>query len=148
MTNQETARAMKSHHAQMAKELNDLVLAISTSEASWESARNAVASYLREQVLPHAAAEESTVYRVGAKEESLKALIDSMLFEHTIIKGVAERIASSNGRDESLVLAAEAAKLFEVHAEKENRFIIDFLEPRNDVDLGAVLGDMHQLLAH
>jgi hypothetical protein len=49
--------------------------------------------------------------------------------------------------EEALVLGTEAARLFDVHAEKENRFIIAVLEPRNDIDLASVLGDMHHLLS-
>ncbi len=147
MSNQEVAQAMYGHHAIMVNQLQDLTHKVETAEIGWESARDQVVAYLVEEVLPHAVAEESTIYRVGTEFESLKKLIESMLFEHTVIRRLTDSLRASVLRSQALSLAASAAKLFEVHAEKENRFIIATLEPREDVNLGAVLGDMHQLLA-
>ncbi len=148
MSNQEIAQAMRGHHAIMAQQLQDLAQKLETPESAWQSAREAVAAYLTNEVLPHAAAEESTVYRVGTNLANLTKLIESMLYEHTVIQSLTERLQGSPTQSQALTLAAQAAKLFEVHAEKENRFIIAVLEPREDVDLEAVLGDMHQLLAY
>ncbi len=148
MSNQEVAQAMRGHHAVMVQQLQDLAHNLETAETAWELARDQVAAYLVDEVLPHAGAEESTIYRVGRELESLSKLIESMLFEHTVIRSLTDSLRGSRVHRQALTLATSAAKLFEVHAEKENRFIIATLEPREDVDLGAVLGDMHQLLAH
>ena len=147
MSNQEIAQAMRGHHAIMAQQLQDLAGKIESADPAWESARDEVAAYLTGEVLPHAAAEESTIYRVGTRLESLSKLIESMLFEHTVIQNLTESLRESRTRDQALTFAVQAAKLFDVHAEKENRFIIATLEPREDISLREVLGDMHRLLA-
>lgn len=148
MSNQEVAQAMRRHHAIMVQHLEDLVGYLEKADTAWQTTRDRVAGYLVSNVLPHAAAEESTIYRVGTALESLTKLIESMLFEHAVIRDLAKSLEGSRTQGQALTLAASAAKLFEVHAEKENRFIIATLEPRADVDLEAVLGDMHQLLGH
>lgn len=148
MSNQDIAMAMRDHHAFMAQQLQNRVQSIETASTTWESARDAVVAYLVDEVLPHAAAEESTVYRVGAKLESLRQLIESMLFEHVVIQGLTEDLRESSQQSRAITLGAQVAKLFEVHAEKENRFIIAVLEPMAEINLEEVLGDMHELLAH
>lgn len=148
MSNQEIASAMRSHHDLMVQQLQDLVQKIETAGPEWKSARDEVAVYLADEVLPHATAEESTVYRIGSTLEILSKLIESMLFDHTVIQSLTESLRGAHAQTQALTVAVQAAKLFEVHAEKENRFIIAVLEPRKDVDLGEVLGDMRQLLAH
>ncbi len=147
MSNQAVAQKMREHHALMARQLHILADNVLTQKEQWETARNEVGAYLTDDILPHAAAEEATIYRVGSETESLKGLIESMLFEHGIIRETRDRLLAAPKWEEALVLGTEAARLFDVHAEKENRFIIAVLEPRNDIDLASVLGDMHHLLS-
>jgi hemerythrin-like domain-containing protein len=147
MSNQEVAQRMREHHALMARQLHILADNVVTQKDRWEIDRNEVGAYLTDDILPHAAAEEATIYRVGTQMESLKGLIDSMLFEHGVIRETRDRLLAAPKWEEALVLSTEAARLFDIHAEKENRFIIAVLEPRNDVDLASVLGDMHHLLS-
>ena len=148
MSNQEIAQAMRDHHAIMVRQLEDLARKIGTDELAWESARDETVTYLVAEVLPHAAAEESTVYQDGAKLENLSKLIESMQFEHTVIRALTDELRESHTQIQALTVAVQAAKLFEVHAEKENRYIIATLELRNDVDLRVILGDMRKLLIH
>ncbi len=147
MTNQEVGQAMRQHHALMARQLHALVDNVVTQKEQWETARNEVSAYLADDILPHAAAEEATVYQVAAQVESMKGLVDSMLFEHGIIRETREKLLTAPKWEQALTLSAEAARLFAVHAEKENRFIIAVLERRSDVNLASVLGDMHHLLS-
>ena len=148
MSNGEVAEAMMNHHAQMIGELKQVVSAVTSNLVAWDEGRDKVVDYLRAEILPHAATEESTVYRMGAQYERLTALIDSMVFEHAIIRSVMEALQLSSTREECIVLAAQASKLFSVHAEKENRFIIADLASRAEVDLRTMLGNMRHSLAH
>jgi hemerythrin-like domain-containing protein len=147
MSNQEIAEAMRNHHALMAQQLHTLAGHVVTQKEEWGTARNEVGMYLTDDILPHAAAEELTIYRVAAQVDSMKGLIDSMLFEHGVIREIREKLMAASMWEEAVTFSTEAAKLFEIHAEKENRFIIAVLEPRSDVDLASVLGDMHHLLS-
>ena len=147
MSNKEIAEAMRNHHALMARHLHMLADNVMSQKDRWDTARNEVSAYLADDILPHAAAEETTIYQVANEFESMKGLIDSMLFEHGIIRETREKLMAATEWEEALSFSTEAAKLFEVHAEKENRFIIAVLEPRAGVDLAAALGDMHHLLA-
>ena len=146
MSNPETAGAMRAHHAEMAAELNARTSALA-SDTDWTAARKNVVSYLLDDVLPHAQAEESTIYKIAMQYDSLSSLVQSMIWEHTIIRDLSHALANSANRDEALVIAGQAAQLFWVHAEKENRFIIAMLESRADVDLDGLLGAMRDSLA-
>ena len=147
MSNLETAHAMYDHHASMTRQLNALVGKLDPFSPTWVLARDEVSEYVCQELIPHAEAEETTVYHVAASLESLSKLIESMRYEHTEIQRLTRSLQVARTPDEGLMLAGQIAILFEVHAEKENRFVIDVLALQPDVDLPAVLGDMHQMLA-
>ncbi len=147
MSNQETADAMVSHHHEMAQTLQERVQELGSNTNTWSSARDHIVDYLLEDVLPHAKAEESTIYEVALQYEPLVALVQSMIWEHTVICDLAHALKEATHRDGALMAAAQAERLFEVHAEKENRFIIADLTPRPGVNLDAILGAMCTALA-
>ncbi len=146
MANRETASAMRSHHATMAEEFRTRMLALVAPQNDWVHARDHVVEYLTTEVLPHAQAEEATIYAVARTEASLSTLVQSMIWEHRVIGELTETLKVSETRDDALIVSAQAAKLFGVHAEKENRFIIAPLEPRADIDLDSVLSAMRTAL--
>ena len=146
MSSQETATAMRAHHAAMAEEFQARTQALAAAQADWTSARDRVVEYLIDDVLPHAQAEESTIYRTALTEVTLSTLVQSMIWEHIVIGELAQALKDSHKRDDALMIAGQAAKLFWVHAEKENRYIIAALEPRADIDLDSILSAMRESL--
>ena len=147
MPNDVVASAMRAHHASMSREVNRLTEAVWSAPADWGSARDQLVHYLTTEVLPHARAEEVTVYTAGRQFKTLVGLVWSMVYEHEVIGTLTDQLAQATEWRGAADLASKLAQLFLVHAEKEDRFIIAELEPSGDVDLGAVLGDMHKALA-
>lgn len=147
MSNVEISRAMTNHHAEMVNALEGRIDLLVSSTENWQEGRNAVVSYLLNDVLPHAEAEESTIYSAALQFVRLTALVRSMMWEHTIIRELTQALQESIQRDHALMLAMQVSKLFWVHAEKENRYVIADLAPEPDIDLHAILGAMHDALA-
>lgn len=146
MSNQDIADVMMDHHAQMIGELKELANGITKNPASWDDARDAMVAYLHSDILPHAVAEESTIYQTAVQFERLEALIASMLFEHTVIHDLIAALKAVTTQESACTAAAQIVTMFSVHAEKENRFIITGLAGLSEVDLAAVLGEMRQYL--
>ncbi|NMP23977.1 hemerythrin domain-containing protein [Sulfobacillus harzensis] len=107
MSNRETALAMIAHHAEMAEELNDRAQAMGP-EGDWIPRRDHIVRYLLDNVLPHAQAEESTIYEAAVQQVVLSALVQSMLWEHTVIRDMAHELSKCADRSEARMLAAQA----------------------------------------
>lgn len=147
MANDVMANTMRAHHASMSREVNRLADALWNAPGDWQSARDQLVHHLTTEVIPHARAEEETVYAAGRQCKTLVGLVRSMVYEHEVIGSLRDRLAQATEWRGAADVASKVAQLFLVHAEKEDRFVIAALEPSSDVDLGAVLGDMHKALA-
>jgi hypothetical protein len=101
--------------------------------------------FLDDELLPHAAAEESVLYTAGDRDPTA-LLVRAMREEHVSLKtwvphlrGAADGLTAA-----STALAIEA--LFETHLWKENELLLPALLTNPAVDLGEALLGMHDLL--
>ena len=145
------AEAVEEHHAQMA---GALALKVESLSAAARARRqdNAdevtadLVTWCRGELVPHALAEEDTLYRVAAEQVEARLLVEAMLAEHRAIVGLVDDLA----RAADPVAAAELARalriLFETHLAKENEQILPLLVAAPDVALAALLGGLHELL--
>ena len=108
------------------------------------AARASLVADLAGEVLPHAAAEEQTIYPAAALHGGLIGTVNEMLAEyHTLsaaagaLTGLADGTAAS-GR------AGQIAELFAAHAARENDVLLPALLADHDVDLAALLAQMHR----
>jgi iron-sulfur cluster repair protein YtfE (RIC family) len=143
--------AVRRHHAHLAAELRVLVTRMLTDAASGDSfgvARRATLAFCTEQLLPHAAAEEQSLYPAAARSERAALLVDGMVAEHRVVGRLVEEIAD----DAEPVRAAAAAYallvLFEAHLAKEDDLVLPVLQADREVSVAQLLAGMHELLGH
>ena len=96
------------------KERADAVLAAVTSARPYEMAVADVITYLVEEVLPHAAAEEKAIYPAAAKH----ADIGEMTTEHVFLSVASSRLAALTDGPAPVQHARQIADLFPGHAPK------------------------------
>jgi uncharacterized protein (DUF2249 family)/iron-sulfur cluster repair protein YtfE (RIC family) len=146
----EAAAAVVRHHAQLAGALRDrvdrLLEQAERGGAEAEQVRQDLLAWLQRELVPHALAEERTLYPAAAARPRGALLVDGMLGEHRTITGLVAEIASAS----SLVRAAAAARaldaVFATHLAKENDLVVPLLVEAGDVSLAALLEGMHTLL--
>jgi len=146
ITEAEAYEAMRAHHQMLDEQLSTYVAAVSGAVAAGRSHGAAVAglvAYLAEEVLPHAAAEEETMYPAVA-HGNLTGTISEMIAEHRVLSAAAERLASAPDGAAAAKQAGQIAELFAAHVGRENDILLRALLAERDVDLAALLAEMHR----
>jgi iron-sulfur cluster repair protein YtfE (RIC family) len=147
--NDRALRAILDHHTALTQELErrvEDVLAAAHEGSDPDPARRALAKFLAGELLPHATADEQTLYPAAAREPRAELLVRAMGDEH---RTLAEHTARLDTATDPIALAATAAAiqaLFGVHVAKENGYLLPVLA-RGESDLAALLHDTHHLLA-
>lgn len=153
-SNEQDAQAVEAvmeHHAELAGALGRhierlLNTAISGDLHASEKAKGALLEWCETELIPHALAEEASMYPKAHEDPSARLLIDAMIAEHRDIVALIQRIRTA----ESPVFVAAQAKalgtLFDSHLAKENEQILPLLAAAQDVSLAQILGGMHALL--
>lgn len=150
MTNQETAIKMRQHHAAMVAQLrtlNDQLQNRSGQGDDIAQTRSAIIEFATNELLPHAAAEELTIYRAAQNADGFLVFVRSMVDEHKILREIIDALKISTTNAAVISFSGALTELFAWHAEKENRFIIDDFARRDTIDLSAILATMHEKLS-
>jgi uncharacterized protein (DUF2249 family) len=108
-------------------------------------ARDALVLLLLQEVLPHAAAEESTLYDVAATLPRTELLVRAMVAEHRRLEGLVNELARARTSGAMAASAGAVRALFEAHLAKENDDLLPELVA-HDVDLARLLEGMHEIL--
>jgi murein L,D-transpeptidase YcbB/YkuD len=133
---------IRQHHAAMAAELERLGAPLATGAAA--AARRSLeqlCAYWRLEVLPHARAEERTLYAAAEALPAERSLVASLVREHQALQSCAQALealrqqwerASATEAGEGLLRAADrqaavAAAIFRLHADKENDLVLPAL---------------------
>ncbi len=146
--------AVKHHHAQLAGALEALVEATVTAVGRLgddgahplTTARLALLRFCDEELLPHAAAEEQSMYPAGGAFDIGTLLVEAMTAEHRVIGGLVERIRSEDSPVRIASTAVALRVLFGSHLAKENDIILPLLAAEPSVSVAALLDGMHELL--
>lgn len=140
--------AVENHHAELNGALVQRVNALVTAVASGGdalAARDALVEWCDRELVPHALAEEKAMYPAGQARPELRALVDAMLAEHTVITELVDELRRAE--PVPAVAAAGALRtLFGSHLVKENEQLLPALVSATDVSVAALLAGMHELL--
>lgn len=148
MTNEQAFEAMLAHHASLVDGVETRVTPLAERVAGGHSVEVAVAdlvAFLATEVLPHAAAEEITIYRAAGTRADLASTVAEMTNEHRVLASAIERLARSEApeaAEEATVIAA----LFRAHVGKENDILLPALLADPEAGLSELLGTMHDHL--
>ena len=145
------ATAIEQHHAQMAGALAARVSALVTAASgpdagAQRTARESLVRWGRDELLPHAGAEERTLYPAARADARARLLIDAMLTEHTEISTLVDEIAAASGAVEAAAAGRALEAMFASHLRKENELVLPLLTAAPGVSLADLLGGMHELL--
>lgn len=145
------AEAVVQHHAQMAGALavkvEQVVRAASAGDAAAAGTATAdLARWCGDELVPHALAEEKSLYVPAQAKPEGRLLVEGMLAEHQRIVGLVRdlEVGGSPVRDAANAVALLA--MFESHLQKENELVLPLLMSDPAVSVAELLGGMHELL--
>lgn len=143
----EAAEKVEQHHAEMAGRLalltGDVVRAARTDRA--QIARRELLSWLRSDLVPHASAEEQTLYPAAAQVTEARLLVEAMLAEHALIHRLVADLEAAADPVEAAAVARALETLFGSHLAKENDQLIPILVASPDYSVAKMLTGMHEL---
>lgn len=144
----EAMDAVENHHAQMSGELALLVanLLNAGDGSSATIARDRLASWARESLVPHALAEETSLYPASRELTEGRLLVDAMLAEHVAIVAMVEEIEKAPTHVAAAAAGRALQALFAVHLDKENRQLLPLLGASPDYSVAELLQGMHEVL--
>ncbi len=143
------AEAVVSHHAAMTREVGDLVGQVVAAVDAGEdprAARDELAGYFTAEVLPHAQAEESTLYQAAAQIDRARMLIETMTIEHGLITDAIAALERAESAGSVAAAAGALDALFTGHVGRENDFVIPLLATDPDVSLNELVEGLHELI--
>ena len=147
----QAVEAVKDHHAQLAGALAVQVEALVDSAARGDlpgagAASDALVRWCRAELIPHALAEEQSMYPKAHEDPRARLLVDAMLAEHRDLIALVEAIGNATGPVRAAANAQALRTLFDSHLVKENEQILPLLAESSEVSLADILGGMHELL--
>ncbi|MFC0080813.1 DUF2249 domain-containing protein [Aciditerrimonas ferrireducens] len=141
--------AMLTHHATLVDGVARRARAVRAAveaRGSIEAPAAELVTYLAREVLPHAMAEEHTLYPVAARNLHLEALVEVMVDEHRQLATLTEMLATAVDGAAASDTAEKLETLFGEHVANENERLLLPVASRSDVDLSGLLVQMHRLM--
>ncbi|MDP4510096.1 DUF2249 domain-containing protein [Nonomuraea turcica] len=139
---------IRAHHDQLGRTMSDhaVTIARSIDRLMSPAARQTVlAAFCAEEVLPHAAAEEATLYAAADDLPATRLLVQAMRDEHATLQALAAELVSATTPGEIVSASSALNTLFQSHLKKENDVLLPALADHG-IDLAALLGDAHEIL--
>jgi uncharacterized protein (DUF2249 family)/iron-sulfur cluster repair protein YtfE (RIC family) len=144
----EAAEQVAQHHAEMAGRLDLLTAAVvrATRTDGAEAARQDLLSWLRDDLVPHATAEERTLYPAAGRLTETRLLVEAMLAEHVLIHRLVADLDAAPDPVEAAAIARALETVFDSHLAKENDQLIPALVASPTCSVAEMLEGMHELL--
>jgi hypothetical protein len=143
ITGTEAYETIRTHHQMLSAHVAAVSEAV-TAGRPHETAGARLVAYLAGEILPHAAAEEETIYPAAAARPDLAGTVSAMTAEHKTLSAAAGRLAGLPGGVAAAGQARQIAEPFAEHAARENDILLPALLADHDVDLAALLAEMHR----
>lgn len=148
---QQAAAAVVRHHAALATTLEQHVTALLDAAATGDAhltqtGRAALTTWLHDELLPHARAEEATLYPAAAARPGGDLLITGMVADHHTIAELVTLLESAATPVAAAAAARALQAVFTSHLAKENDLVIPLLAGADDGSLAALLDGMHDLI--
>lgn len=143
-----TLRAIREHHEVLGQTMAQHALTLRRDIdrlLSPHERRDRMVDFCADEVLPHALAEEATLYAAGADLPETRLLVQAMTDEHAVLRELLDELRQANTVGEVAGAASALDVLFQVHLRKENDVLLPALVAAG-VDLAALLGGMHEIL--
>jgi hypothetical protein len=145
----EQVRQIVHHHAVLRRGLERRAGALCEAAENgvrFHSQMRMLREYLTSEILPHAQAEERTLYPAAATQARGSELVRTLTAEHSELAYLAGRLQPGAGGAEAAAVSEQIATLFAGHVAKENDLLLPALAG-SGADLAALLADMHHAQA-
>ncbi|KWX04263.1 hypothetical protein TH66_09870 [Carbonactinospora thermoautotrophica] len=141
--------AIRAHHAQLARTLVDRTVTVQDSvdrlTVARDGQRAALVSFCEQELLPHAAAEEETLYRAAADLPETRLLARAMIAQHGQLREAVSGLAQARTPAEIAGHTAALRVMFLTHLDAENDLLLPALVDAG-VDVASLLEGMHEIL--
>jgi hemerythrin-like domain-containing protein len=142
--------ASRRHHAALARALDrrveELLVAVETAPEAVAEARQRVVEFCYTQLMPHAQAEEHSIYPAAATDGRTRLLIEAVTAEHRTIAELVEVVRYAVHPVRAAAAAEGVRVLFETHLAKEDSIIYPLVAATPGLSLECLLGAMHAIL--
>ncbi|BCJ50193.1 hypothetical protein Asp14428_16680 [Actinoplanes sp. NBRC 14428] len=148
---QQAAQAVVRHHGELAAVLTGHVTRlVEAADAGiqrqvWQR-RGELTTWLHDELLPHAYAEEASLYPAAADLPAGKLLVDGMLGEHRVITALVADLESAVSPVVAAATAYALQAVFASHLAKENELVVPLLVGAGEVSLAGLLDGMHDII--
>ncbi len=144
-------RRMLAHHSELVENVSRRAAALEAAvreSAPFEEVKVDLLTYLVDEVLPHALAEELTIYASAARRAGVAATVERMVAEHRTLAVEVEGLARAASAEEAVAHARALFDLFDAHVTRENEVLLAPMVADDEVDLAGLLTAMSQLIQH
>ena len=148
ITDADAFEAMLAHHRTLEDQVARRVATVREAGGSNRPNEAAVAelvAYVAEEVLPHAMAEEHSIYQAAGGLPDLAGTVAEMIAEHRQLMASVGALATSQSPADAADLAGSIGALFATHVAKENDLLLPPLQADDTVSLSELLVQMHRL---
>ncbi len=148
ITDADAFEAMLAHHRTLEDQVARRVATVREAGGSNRPNEAAVAelvAYVAEEVLPHAMAEEHSIYQAAGGLPDLAGTVTEMIAEHRQLMASVGALATSQSPADAADLAGSIGALFATHVAKENDLLLPPLQADDTVSLSELLVQMHRL---
>jgi hypothetical protein len=125
----------------VAGKVDELHAAVARQEP-FERQKAELVAFMVEAVLPHAAAEEHTVFRTAATRSVMAPSVDEMAAEHRRLTALTQALAGASTLSKVLRAADELCSLLASHLSTENEELVLRLRDEGRADLVEMLVDV------
>lgn len=128
-------------HAELQEVLDQwagVLAAAAVSGGPVRPVRNLLRAFLADEVLPHARAEERTLYRAARRDPGVSLLVRALISEHRDLASMTGRLGEPAPPAAIAAQAAAISALFASHVAKEDSLLLPALE-RSGANLAALL---------
>lgn len=118
-------------HAELQQVLDqwaDVLAAAADRGDPMRPAKSLLRTFIADEILPHARAEERTLYRAAQRDPGAALLVRALIREHRDLASQAERLAAQVQPVTVAATAEAISALFASHVAKENDLLLPALE--------------------
>ena len=147
MQNDRVIAAIRAHHDELAEDLDTRVTRVIDGARLGvvAQAQQELVRWCNAELLPHARAEEPTIYQAGQALVPTALLVRAMLAEHRSIQSAIAALTTATDPLEIVQAAITVRAVFRVHLTKENDLLLPALDEAG-LDLAPLLDGMHDLV--
>ena len=145
------AEAVRQHHAALAGALGLRTEALFSAASRRDpsaarTARQDLVDWCERELVPHARAEEQSMYPAARATVEGRLLVEAMLGEHEVITRLLHELAAATDLERAAASATALRAVFESHLDKENDLVVPLLAATPGVSVAGLLEGMHELL--